>query len=96
MLLLVSLFLLSKIIHIIFIVNILVADEFDEYREKNAEIGLSFPPEDDPDSLSALRTNCFVVLIQYCVLLIINGVAILITKKYKKYLNLIPWLITFI
>ena len=54
---------------------------------------LDYPPSRD-DSIEALRTVLYIVIVQYIVLLITNAVAMLLTKKTDSYPRFMPWLLT--
>lgn len=102
MLIMLGLFLVSKIIHLIHVISILKGD-LAEYRNTEPALILNYPPENLADSTlvhdsgtTDLRDSCVLVIIQYCALIIVNSVAMLITRKNNHYLRLMPWLITFI
>ena len=70
MFLMLGLFLVSKIIHLIHVIGILVGD-LPDYRNSSPALILDYPPDDlssdadkveDDSGTIALRNDCFVVL----------------------------------
>jgi len=96
MVILLALFLVSKIIHLIHLAIVLSTDSV-EYRRSNPEILALYPigagdGAEDPGAHN-LKSDCHLVIGQYVIVVVIVGLAILLTHKSNYYVQLLAWII---
>lgn len=75
--------LVAKVFHLIKVLDVLYSD-LELYRDANPAILVDYPPSEGTtekdDSTDALLADCYKVMAQYIVLMLVNMVAMLITK----------------
>ena len=91
-----ALFLISKIIHIIYVVSI-VAQDKNEYLASDQVLTLAYPLTNQSDAMiEKFEAHSFIVLCQYSTLFIVNVVALIMTKKMEQYYSWVPWMVALV
>lgn len=90
-----SFFMLSKVLHLAFAVGILARDA-ESYIESDSTLTATYQDKSGSESAATLKTHVWNVLAQYIFLIIINIVAMVITKKANMFMHLTPWLVALI
>ena len=96
-----SLYMSSKIFHFVYLTIILTGNVGD-YRSSNPEIERNYPPEDpNPEEMTdagceQLKNQCYVVIAQYIVVMLVIAVAMVLTRKTNHYIHVLAWLIALV
>ena len=95
MFLLLSLFLVSKVFHLVHVVTI--RSKFGEHRDANPDIADHYPADLNADGVdlneNKFKSDCVLVIVQYAVVMLIIAAAMVLTKKTNHYINLLAWII---
>ena len=96
MLTLLSLFLASKIIHLVHL-GLILGGDMDLYREENEEIMQAYPNSDDfnvrDKGIEDLQADCHRAIVQYLMVILINAILLLLTKRTSYYIVVLAWVI---